>query len=245
MLVYFLLISLYFGEYAAHVIVPKYRSPPIDSLDQLWETDLKWVEGDQGSIDMWYRYFGHVSNLKDRHENVTLSENEPPRVSSLRKLANNPDTMVHFSIPDTGQYYINQFSLTPEKRKFYYSKDSFLPTFSCNYHTKDFYAKEEINQKMMAIQDYFLNLLINRDITRLADIKAGLREGDGLPQRLTVDLVAFEHFIVSLIVMGAVYLLAVVILIIEIVVHYIKEKRQSRKEGKVDGKERSNKNNDT
>ena len=93
MLVYFLLISLYFGEYAAHVIAPKYRTPPIDSLDQLWETDHKWVSGFAENYDSWYKYFGHISDIKKRHDsNVTLLKNEPPPVSALRKVGANPET---------------------------------------------------------------------------------------------------------------------------------------------------------
>ena len=187
----------------------------------------------------------YISDLKSRHVNITLTENEPSRVPSLREVADNPDTMVHFALPGNAHYLIKQFALTPPGRKFYYSKDSFKPSFFCNYHDKDFYAKEEINHKIIAMQDYFINWLIERDHNRLTHIRAGIREGIGLPQLLTVNLVEFEHFVVSLIVMGALYLLAVVILIIEIIKQDIKEKRKLRKEGNVEEKKVDNESKDT
>ena len=104
-----------------------------------------------------------------------------------------------------------------------------MPGFSCNYHRKDFFAKKEMNLKIMIVQSYYVPRLIDRDHSRLTNIRAGLREGTPLHE-VTLDLVEFEHFVVSLTVMGAVYLIAVVILIIEIFVHNIKEKNHEKKE---------------
>ena len=82
------------------------------------------------------------------------------------------------------------------------------------------------------MQDYYIDLLTQRDHDRLTNIRAGLREGTPLSQQLTVQLVGFQHFVVSVIVLGAVYLVFTGIFTVEIIIQKIKKKSQKENEEK-------------
>ena len=96
MLVYYVLINLYLGDFAAHLIIPKYNTPPIDSVDQLWmETKFKWVAGYEREAETWEWYFNHVSDIKERRFNYTAKGDEPLPAQAIRALVSNPDDLVY------------------------------------------------------------------------------------------------------------------------------------------------------
>ena len=217
MLAYFIIISNYFGEYAAHVVVPKYRTPPIDDLEQLWASNYKWVSSDAaGETAVWYSFFGHVPNLKEKHVDYTVLQNDHYAVKALSLVAEHPDDLVYFQNADM-EYYINKYSLTPPGRKFYFSKTRFRSSAACSYHTKRFYAKEETNRKIMAMRDYGIWHHIERNYLLPSTVSAGVREGTPLNQRITLDLVKLEHILVSIVVIGIAYAVAIVALVYEII----------------------------
>ena len=67
MMTYQILISLYFGDYAAAVIVPKFLSPPINSFEQLSETDMTWVSVYDFDTEYWQESLSGFGDLPDRY----------------------------------------------------------------------------------------------------------------------------------------------------------------------------------
>ena len=155
-------------------------------------------------------------------------------------VAEHPNEMVYFGNKENAQLYINIFSLTPPGRKFYYSKTAFLPFAACIYHTKSFYAKEEMNRKIMALRDYGIVNHVKDSFILSQAVKSGLREGTPLPHPLTVDLVKLEHILVSIVVLCAVYGLAVATVVIEINDNIIETKKKRKAYDDVPGNEIEN-----
>ena len=59
-------------------------------------------------------------------------------------------------------------------------------------------------------------------------ITAGLREGTPLPQPVQLDLIKLEHILVSIVVLGAIYGVAIMALAYEIVDNIIEIKKKRR-----------------
>ena len=271
---YFILVTLYFGEYASHVVTPHYVTPPIDSMDQLYDNDLKWVTSHEADTRWWISYFGHIPNFRDRHVwaepgNITA---EPWHVAALRKVAENPDTMVYFYHAATAKFYIDKYDIKPpDGREWYVSKESFASPSSCDYFRYDYYGKDAFNKKIMLMQAMYMDWLIVRDYSRSSRIKSGFRKGEeekGITFEDKLDLITMEHFKAAVVIALVIYGVGITILTAEFAMYKIilmkaekqnkiakeielkkrkeeKEKRENTEEKETNSSERENKAEDS
>ena len=235
---YYILVTFYLGDYAAHLVPPHYLTPPIDTLDQLWNNpDIKWVTSDDSQKWGLLSYLGHMPNWKERNvlAHPTNGSDEPHYVTGLRKVAENPNSMVYFLPEENAQYFIDEYELTPKGRKFHFSKESFKSISSCDYFKQNFYAKDDVNKNILLRQAMGMDYMINRDYNaptwkKAAKKEAKETEGQTLEDRL--DLVKIEHFSAGVGLALGLYGACILTLIIEIVYYYvilIIDKRQGKK----------------
>ena len=217
MLAHYVLLSVYFGEYSAHVVFPSHATPPIDTLEQLWKTDMKWVSGYHGHTNLWLNYFKYVPDIKERHFNFTLQENETFGVSALRKIATHPYNMVFLQMPIHSKFEIMKHFITPAGRSFYFSKESFLPSYQCNYYKQNFYGKEAMNKMIMRLRDSGIEQHNDEAYKLPYEVKYNLKIGKPLHE-VQLDLITIEHFYVILVIVSVAYILCTVCLFIEIIV---------------------------
>ena len=271
---YFILVTLYFGEYASHVVTTHYVTPPIDSMDQLYDNDLKWVSSFEATTRRWESYFGHIPNFRDRHVWVEPGNStaEPWSVAALRKVAENPDNMVYFFPAAGAKFRIDKYDIKPpDGRKWYYSKESFVSGSSCDYFRNDYFGKGAFNKKIMLMQAMDMDRLISRDYDRSSDIKSGFRKGEeekGITFEDKLDLITMEHFKAAVVIALVIYGVCIIILTAEFVMYKIivmkaekqnkiakeielkkrkeeKEKREEREEKETNSNERENKAEDS
>ena len=214
---YFLLISLYLGEYSAALIIGRYLKPPIDTLDQFWSSDMQWVTGHRGEYGSWINFFQENPMIKDRNFNVSLLTNEPFQAQALRKVSENPNKLVYFGQVEAANSLIRLFKLKPKNREFYYSKESFRSGFTCLHYRKNWYAKEMINRKLLLVRDMgipygagelYMTPLITKPTLEQARLKV-VNEFDGLIQ--------FKHFVVGFYTCLIFYGLGLILVVIEVI----------------------------
>ena len=234
MFAFYIIISLYLGDFASHLLSPQYVSKPIDTLEDLWESGKKWVEGDQSEIKMWNKYFNYVSGIKEKHVNFAAKQNESTTATALRLVAENPDELVYLAMTDVARFHATEYSIkVPKGRYFHFSKEKFKGSSACLYYKKNYAGKEALNRKIMSLHASGINQFNMNSYTfknfKSSQILYG-KSGKSL------DLVLFKHFKVSLYFLGLAYGVGVLILIIEVIVYRaitVQRRREKEKPTKI------------
>ena len=220
-----MLVSFYFGEFTAVAVTQKYVKPPLDKLEELWESDYKWISNYEGHTLRWREFFGHVGKINETYMEFPQKFGEPHHLESLRLVMANPDKYVYLYPPEAVTFDIYKYDLEKNERKFYFSKERFRASSTMLYYKKNCYFKEALNAAMMRVQALGLDKHHDTGYKMLTKIRSSLRN----PEPPTpIDYVKMKHLTIPTAVFGAWYLLAGISLIGEIIKEYTKERRERK-----------------
>ena len=212
LLVCFMLITFYIGEFTAIVAIPLHVTPPIETLEQLWATDMKFVSGYEPLTRFWFIYFDDVLDIKERHEEVAGPDGPWP--AALRELLQNPDDYVFLDSEIASNYFIEKFALEANTtRKYWFSKERFNPTFTVMYYKKGCYFKDALNMAIMTIQELGLSTY-HWEANEMPGIVANAVANPEPPTK--IDYLKFEHLLVPNLIFTGCLLVALIALGLEI-----------------------------
>ena len=215
-----MLVNLFFSEFTAIIINPKYTTPPINTAEQLWETDYKFVSGYKETTKVILEQFRHIKDIDERHADFTWVKGENPWVEALRKVMSNPKQMVTFNRYDM-TYYIKKYNLEGNGSKFYHSKERFQSWYTSLYYKKNCYFQEALNEAILKVKEMGFDKHHESAHRMPYDIKHGLENPE---PPASVDYIRLEHLsMVLLLVMGC-YVFACLCCLIEVVCKSVKKR---------------------
>ena len=148
----FILVNLYMGEYTAQVTEPKHETPPIESYEQLYESDLKILPYGHYYNDLVKK----LNGTKGEVEKLEYDKNrDNPELLTLKKMFAVLDMYANTLSTPVAQRLIKlHLSQFPGPRKFYFSKERDSTLRNRYLHMpKDSLHKEAFTYNMMLIQD--------------------------------------------------------------------------------------------
>ena len=220
----FIFISEYFGMYTAIVTIPKYETPPIDNLEQLWKSkDLKWISDWPSNTKFYIDYFRKSAiDIKDRLYIPNEIIDDDPHVAALKHVKESNGQIVYFETEVNAKAVIDAHSLEANSEvKYYFSKEKFSPSFSVLYYATPCYYSEYLNRAILVMQDMYIDGLAGRDYDRTNFIRARLKE---TPPPTDYGLIQLKHLITAAKIIGGVCSLSHISLVVEIIYNYVKEK---------------------
>lgn len=220
-----ILVSGYMGTLFSIVFTPRDLTPPIDSADQFWDTDLKWL-GFGGIATRYIRYFSNIPEVKQRFVKVQVIEKESPYVTMMKRILGDPDSYVTFLSCRVATYIVNAHDLYKQDKKgIYCSKQKFgITTNICLLFPKG----------SPFIESFDVNILRIRETAMGVDLKS--RSKHTVKRRIyyeklrnKVQLVELRHFKGAFLLFLVGNLSAVVVYIYDIfcIKYIFKQKKQS------------------
>lgn len=215
MLGFFVIITFYFEYMAASMIAQDYTHPPIDNLQQMWDSNKTVL-----TYWNWNEHYAKRFNKSlDRFETFALGDGNTWFVPALEKIRNQPGKYVSVQTRSDIEELIKQ-SMTDQhgNHKFYIGKEGF--DFTClNYPVKrDAYFVEALNRGMLNMQSTGIRQHIT-DKNYLKHFIKGMKAARSRPIISTdPQLVTLQHgFSGGLVLTLAGYTMAIFSLIFEII----------------------------
>ena len=220
----FITISEYFGMYTAIIAIAKYETPPIDTIEQLWESkDLKWISDYPSTTEYYIDYFGKSGiDIKDRLYEPKQVIDDDLALAALKQVKKSKGQLVYFEGEGFANYYIKKYSLEGgSKHKYYFSKEQFDPSFSVLYFTTPCYFSEYLNRAILLFRDMYIDELIDDRYDVTSDIQGNLK---AIRPPTDYGLIQLKHLVTAATIIGGVGVVSLLSLITEIVYNYVKER---------------------
>ena len=217
-------VTAYMGVYTSQVISQKYVRPPIDTLDQLWNSDFKWASCHASSTKYFTRVFKDiVPDIENRLLDCSNEDaTEHPTVRQMKKIMESPDKVVAFGHGGAMIYQAIKNQLETNGRKFHYSKEKWDVNSVTLFISKTSYFKEAINRKINLMQAMHLAWAIDQAAFNEELVKQGVKIGK---IKEKVPLIQLKHFTGAWVLMGVGYVAALISLLVEIVIKWKKERK--------------------
>ena len=151
MLATFILINEYMGSFTSLMVTPSYVRPPIDSLEQLWKTNMTWLGGRM--TDYYVDRFKNMTNIEARLKFIRPKENKPETLTAVSELLTRPDDMVYFERAGLMQWNVCHYGIDLNDRKLYYSHETIGDYSTFMYLKKHSFTTESFNRKILLLQD--------------------------------------------------------------------------------------------
>ena len=215
-LMIFIIISEYFGIYTAVIINRKYNTPPIENLDQIWDSNLKWIPARPQVTNTYLNYFKHVENFQKRLYTPTQENTaDHQAVAALKQVRASQGQVVLFANRGFAEFYINTDGLKEGGgRGFYISKQTFKPFFQVLYCKEPCYFSEHINRAILLMRDMYINILIEDRYYMVTNIRAKLVETSPL---VDIGLIQLQHLVTAGKIIGGVCGLSLISFMMEII----------------------------
>ena len=226
MFMVFIIISEYFGMYTAVVAIGKYSIPPLDTLEQLWESDRKWMSDYPSNTRFYLDYFKDVENIDARlHNFSTVNTNYTPEALALKQVLETRGQVVYFQVESIALHEIKTHGLEKGTDiKYYFSKERFNKDFTVLYYHKRCYFAEYLNRAILLANAMFIDVLENERYSLKDDIKNTLKQ----PLSTREDgLIKLKHLTAAGVIIGGMCGLSFICLIMEIICAF--PKRRLRK----------------
>ena len=226
LLMTFIVITEYFGMYTAIIAVQKYVTPPIDTPEQLWESNKKWVT-DPSSISYFLEYFEDVKDIDDRrYYSDEIKRSNYPTVEALDHVMSSKGEVVYFGTAEDARYEIDSYGLEENTtHKYYYSKTQFDPHFTVLYYRPPCFFREHLNRAILVLEAMNIHEIEYLDYIRLDDIRAAMSK----PVPPTdYGLIQLEHLVTALLVIAGVLVASIISFIIEMITSQWLRKRRRR-----------------
>ena len=155
MFITMVLITGYMGIYTAIITVPKFTHPPIDTFEQLWETDLKWLAASEFAVD-WYMemYFANQSKIRERGKALLKPYDDDPFLQMTKFFISNPHDLVLFEWKDSIDKYLEDGYINKTDFEFHYSKETFPDEYGSLILRKTCYFKDYLNRNVLNLYDH-------------------------------------------------------------------------------------------
>ena len=202
----------------AIIAIPKYQSPPVDTLEQLWESDRQWVSDWPTNKALYMAYFENIENIEGRYYSGPLNKEVKPTAAALQVVLESLGQVVYFQSEGAAAAEIDRSGLGADSgRKFYYSKEKFRTSWSVLYRRKDLYYKEYLDRAVQVVTAMAIMSMQSRDFIRLDTIKARLREKK--PPR-DLGLIELKHSLTAITIISGIGVLGIITFIVELVMYY-------------------------
>ena len=211
----FIAVTQYFNMLTAIVAIPKYTTPPLDTLEQLWDSDRKWMSDYHSNNDYYLKYFEYVENIKGRFYNSTTVLNASrPSLAALKEVMSEKGTVVFFKNKDIVEFYIAEYDLESNTDlKYYYSKETFDPLFMALYFRKSCYFSEHLNRAILRLRSMYIQVILSNQYTATFTTKSKVQN---LPQPSVDGLIKLEHLVTAGVIIGGVCFVSLISFITEI-----------------------------
>lgn len=203
-----ILVTFSFDYYTAAVTVPKYLNPPIETFDQLLQSEMKILSHNANYTDVINMKLG--GSYEGRFITVSQRDGENDIQGILDMMQSYPDKYVYIYIPGIYYNYIDHFN-KPQYRKFYNSKDHLPNQYSSFYYRQDFAYKEHFNRKILLLHAMHLVKLNERWINVSVNIA---QERYDFTRREDPQYVTLQHMAGVNMICALGYLLAIIVHII-------------------------------
>ena len=219
MIMAFITITEYINMITAIIAIPKYQTPPIDTLEQLWESDRKWVSDWPTNKALMMKYFERVENIEGRYYYPEVeSEYGNPTLKALDYVFKTKGQVVYFSGEGSIKAELDRSGLGSDSTlKVYFSKNKFRTSWSVLYLKKSLYFREYLNRAIQLVTAMNILYMQSRDYTRIDTVKARLREKH--PPR-DLGLIKLEHSLTAVMIISGVGVLGIFTFIVELIIYY-------------------------
>ena len=121
MVMTYLIVTFYMGEYTAELTAPKYVKAPIDSLEQLWESNMTLLAMD-GFYDIYLYDYQHVEGIGEKVIKYLSPPDKLDLQGAMIELQENPDLYVViysydviYNFPDTLSNYSRRYHQSKQR----------------------------------------------------------------------------------------------------------------------------------
>ena len=191
----FLLVTEYVGSFTSLVTVQTHQKDPIDTEDQLWESDMMWISGIM--TDYYVDYFSYVENLELRLLHLRYKSDPPEIKSALELLISNPDKYAYFEKRSLVEWAVCNYDIDLQNRNLYYSEETIGNYFTYFYFRKAYPYAERINRIILHLHDTGLINMNHRKFIN-EESKAKCHQGEEEDD----EFIRLEHFLTSCILLG-------------------------------------------
>ena len=209
MLATFILVGEYMGAVTSFMVKTKYLSPPIETAEQLWKTDYKWIGG---RIREYYlNYFDSIEDIEKRLVLLKFNVNADEIKNALTTLIDHPDEYVYFEKKGLIEWNVCQHSIDLRGRKLYYSRQTIGDYNTYLYLNKKSVYTEKLNRKILTLQDMGIIQMNNRRF-----INEGTKRKCHLTDEEKVEMITLVHFKLGIVLLAIGYAIAFLKFVMEI-----------------------------
>ena len=199
MLATFIIINEYMGAVTSFMVKTNYVSPPIETTEQLWQTNLDWLGGRM--TDYYLNYFESIKEIKDRLVPLKLREASDEIDEAITTMLDHPEKYVYFEKKDVVEWDICQHSLDLQGRNLYYSHQTIGDYNTYHYLAKNSIYTELFNRKIILLHD--MGIIRHNHLRFLTLQKACHRTYEE-----DAGMVSLDHFKIGLVLLGIGYMVA-------------------------------------
>ena len=196
------LITGFVSEFTSLIVTPSHLSPPIDTLEDFWSSEKRWLGGRM--TDYYSEYFESFPDVRNRLHLLRKDKRQllNDEVSmAIKKMIRYPEDFVYFEKKGIMEWNICRYSLDMNGRQLYYSKDTLGDYNTHIYLQKNSIYTEIINRKILILQDMGI---INHHQRRFAN-KEKSRECYIGQDAAKEDMIALRHLKPMFGILGAGY----------------------------------------
>ena len=204
------LVSEYFSYYTLLCAIPDHITPPINTNEQLWNSDLTWIGGRMKKH--YVEHFSSIENIEERIRHLTFAEMEEEGKTAIELMISNPDKYVYFERAGEVDWNICNFDIDLKGRKMYYSKETIGDYYTFMYFRKNSIYIEAFNSKILRLHETGIILMNQRKFANAAKHSRCYEK-----KEITVDMITLVNvkYAFTFILLG--YLVSILCFIKELV----------------------------
>lgn len=152
MIMTFIVVSEVLGTMVGLMAKTEYSYSPINSLEQLWQTDRKVIIQDN-SKDFWTHSFKHIPNITDRLHLIKYSHNYD--FVAIGLIETNPESFVYITNKVSADWVISyKYTDRFGQHNYFTSQEEFIPQYAAYVMPKNFRYQQTVNLGLMRMIDY-------------------------------------------------------------------------------------------
>ena len=212
----FIAVSEYFGMYTPIITIPKYETPPIESLEQLWRLkDVKWMSDYPSTTEHYMIYFRQIEDIEGRLHTLLNVTDGDLILKALTEVKENKGKVVYFQTDYVVKHYIDIYRLQEgTELKFYFSKEKFDLDIMVLYYRASCFFSEHLNRAILRILEMPFEVLMFDEAYVVDMVKTKLRE---IPPRFDYGLIKLQHLVTAAIIIAGAFALSLVTLVVEFI----------------------------
>ena len=146
------LVSEYFSYYTSFMTTPAHITKPLDTKEQLWETQMDWIGGRMKNYYISY-FNASVDDVENRLRYLSEKEMGEEIKTAIEIMIAHPDEYVYFEKQGLIEWNICQHEIDLMGRKMYYSKETIGDYNTYMYFQKGSITTEALNRKILLLHE--------------------------------------------------------------------------------------------